>query len=77
MSEAVEKLVRDGYNQGRNKGFDEGQAEGRAEGRNAARIESARKLIRMNKLSNEEIADSCNLTVDEVRKTRDDLMVTA
>lgn len=58
MSEAVEKLVNDGFDKGRN------------EGRNENRQETAEKMIRDGVLSEEKIAQYSGLTVTQVRELK-------
>ena len=51
----------------------EGREEGIAEGEKKTRIETARNLLLMGKLTNSEIADSTQLSLEEIEKLKQDL----
>ena len=51
----------------------EGRKEGIAEGEKKTRIETARNLLLMGKLTNSEIADSTQLSLEEIEKLKQDL----
>ena len=51
----------------------EGKIEGIAEGEKKTRIETARNLLLMGKLTNSEIADSTQLSLEEIEKLKQDL----
>ena len=51
----------------------EGREEGIAEGEKNTRIETARNLLLMGKLTNSEIADSTQLSLEEIEKLKQDL----
>ena len=62
--------IAEGIAEGRAEGIAEGRAEGIAEGRAENSREIAQKLILSGILTDEVIAESCNLTIDEVRKLK-------
>ena len=51
----------------------EGRKEGIAEGEKKKAIETARNLLLMGKLTNSEIADSTQLSLEEIEKLKQDL----
>ena len=51
----------------------EGRIEGIAEGKKKKAIEIARNLLLMGKLTNSEIADSTQLSLEEIEKMKQDL----
>ena len=51
----------------------EGREEGIAEGKKKTRIETARNLLLMGKLTNSEIAYSTQLSLEEIEKLKQDL----
>ena len=51
----------------------EGRKEGIAEGKQEQAIETARNLLLMGKLTNSEIADSTQLSLEEIEKLKQDL----
>ena len=51
----------------------EGREEGIAEGKQEQAIETARNLLLMGKLTNSEIADSTQLSLEEIEKLKQDL----
>ena len=51
----------------------EGREEGIAEGKQEQAIETARNLLLMGKLTNSEIADSTQLSLEEIGKLKQDL----
>ena len=51
----------------------EGREEGIAEGEKKNRIETARNLLLMGKLTNSEIADSTQLSLEEIEKLKQEL----
>ena len=51
----------------------EGREEGIAEGEKKKAIETARNLLLMGKLTNSEIADSTQLSLEEIEKLKQDL----
>ena len=53
--------------------LNEFKAEGIAEGEKKTRIETARNLLLMGKLTNLEIADSTQLSLEEIEKLKQDL----
>ena len=53
--------------------LNEFKAEGIAEGEKKTRIETARNLLLMDKLTNSEIADSTQLSLEEIEKLKQDL----
>ena len=53
--------------------LNEFKAEGIAEGEKKTRIETARNLLLMGKLTNSEIADSTQLSLEEIEKLKQDL----
>ena len=63
---AREEGLAEGLAEGRAKGMAEGRTEGLAAGRTEERITTAKKLVAMNVLSAEQIAQATGLTVDEV-----------
>ena len=59
---------KDGLDAGLAKGREEGREEGRAEGAKQRSIEMARKLKLKGTMSDEEIAEITDLTLDEIQK---------
>jgi predicted transposase YdaD len=51
----------------------EGRAEGKAEGARETAIENAKNLLKLGKLSCEEIAECCSLPLEEVQKFAEEL----
>ena len=69
-TEGIAEGRAEGIAEGRAEGIAEGRAEGIAEGRAENSREIAQKLILSGILTDEVIAESCNLTIDEVRKLK-------
>jgi predicted transposase YdaD len=57
-------MINDRFNDGFNDGFNNGFTTGRKE----ANIETAKILLRLNKLTIEEISESTQLTLEEVKR---------
>jgi hypothetical protein len=64
MCQAIEEMINDRFNDGFNDGFNNGFTTGRKE----ANIETAKILLRLNKLTIEEISESTQLTLEEVKR---------
>jgi flagellar biosynthesis/type III secretory pathway protein FliH len=85
MCEAIKGIREDGRNEGliegRNEGLIQGRSEGLIEGRNEgliqgkinANTETAKKAIELGKLSFEEIAAICNLTLKEIQEIAENM----
>ena len=60
----------EGRAEGRAEGLAEGRAEGLAEGRNAVKLETAKKLLEMGVLSNEQISQATGLSLEQIEKLK-------
>ena len=60
---------------GMEKGIDIGMEKGRKEGKQEGRKESARNLLLLNVLTEEQIAQVTNLTLEEVRRLKQEVEV--
>ena len=69
-TEGIAEGRAEGIAEGRAEGIAEGRAEGIAEGRAENSREIAQKLILSGILTDEVIAESCSLTIDEIRELR-------
>ena len=56
-------------------GYDDGRALGRSEGERQNAIANAKNLLKLNKLSAEEIADCCSLPLEQVLALKDEILI--
>ena len=68
MCKAMEDMIAEARAEGRAEGKAEGRVVGRAEGSKENAISVARKMLKTERFSHEEIADFSGLTVDEVKE---------
>ncbi len=70
QKKGLEEGLMKGLMEGRMKGREEGRMEGREEGREEVRRETAFWMLRKGVFSIEEIADCCNLPVEELYRLK-------
>ncbi len=68
MCRKVEALVKEICKESREEWLEEGLAKGREEGREEANIEMALSLVKMGKLTFEEISEATKLGIDVIKK---------
>ncbi|MDE7426006.1 MAG: hypothetical protein K2N51_20295 [Lachnospiraceae bacterium] len=66
--QAIQDGRQEGLQEGRQEGLQEGRQEGLQEGRQNEKIETAKRLLKMEKFSFEEIASGTGLTIEEIEQ---------
>ena len=74
MWKAIDDLIEDGRMEGRMEGERKGRMEGERMGRTAARVELIEKMLGKGK-SAEDIADLCDLELEEVQQVAEGMLL--